>query len=301
MNTKAQPLLPITLPRTIEAIKSFSPGQPLTVIVASYPKSGTTWMQNVLFELVALKRFRDTGEKVDLDHISNFCPFMENDKSWVFGEDCDASGLQGNHADAHAKVGATIFNTHVYLDMMPADPGVKLIYMTRAPRDVCNSFFHHLSHQAAEDGGYEGSREEFVKDWSDGKIAFGSWGDHLRSWLNDDGTCRAGNCIRVEYEDMKADLRGVVQATARHLGMEELGGEEMEDILPRLGIEYMKANIDKFEPKSVKWVNKGDGFSFVRKGAIGDGKKEFGDGDEKVFLEGFVKFPPPGGCSGLVG
>ena len=203
-------------------------------------------MQNVVFELVTLKRLRETGERIELDHISNFCPFMENDKSWVFGEDGVAvEGLHGNHAVAHAKVGATIFNSHVYLDMVPSDPSVKLLYMTRAPRDVCNSFYHHLSHQAAEDGGYEGSREEFVRDWSDGKIAFGAWGDHLRSWLNEDGSCKVENCLRVDYADMKADLRSAVQATARHLGMRDLGVEEMEDILPRLDISYMKENIDK--------------------------------------------------------
>jgi len=128
----------------------------------------------------------------------------------------------------------------MYLSTMPSDPNVKMIYMCREPRDVCNSFYHHLSHQAPEDGGYTEGRGEFVREWSDGKIAFGAWGNHLRSWLKDDGRVRKENCIRVDYAEMKVNLESVVRKVAGHLGMVEMTEEEVNDILPRLGIKYMK-------------------------------------------------------------
>ena len=59
---------------------------------------------------------------------------------------------------------------------MPASPSIKYIYVTRDARDVCLSFYKHLSHQAEEDGGYTKSMEEFVRDWSGGSI-----GEHLRA------------------------------------------------------------------------------------------------------------------------
>jgi len=37
----------------------------------------------------------------------------------------------------------------------------------------------------------------------------------------------------------------------------------------------MKANVAKFEPKSVSWVDKGDGFQFVRKGQVGASRELF--------------------------
>ena len=74
---------------------------------------------------------------------------------------------------------------------------------------------------------------------------------------------------------------------------------QVQGILPLLSVGYMKANINKFEPRSVKWIEKGDGFSFVRKGNEGDGKREFTEEDMKVFEEGFRRFPPPEGCKGL--
>jgi len=293
----AQPLLPITLPSTLSSIKTYSSPHPLCVVIASYPKSGTTWMQNLVFELLSLAKFRrSSGTKVSLSHISDFCPFLENDKSHVHS----TNSLRPNFLAAHESIDATVFNTHLYLDAMPApSPVVKYIYMTRTARDVCNSFFHHLSHQALEDGGFAGGRTEFVRDWAAGEIAFGSWGAHLNSWLDDAGEPRHPACLKVEYEDMKKDLACTVRAVGGHIGVADLTDSELEDLLPRLSLEHMKKAIDKFEPRSVAWINKGDGFSFVRSGNVGDGEKEFGESDEVLFKAGFEKFPPPTGCAHL--
>jgi hypothetical protein len=298
-----QPLLPITTPATLASIKTYKSSHPLTVVIASYPKSGTTWMQAVVFELLTLRELRASGDKVELDHISNFVPFLENDKCHVH----ESNSLADNFEQAHAKVHATVFNTHLYLSDMPAvDPNssTRYLYMTRTARDVCNSFFHHLSHQALEDGGFAGSRSEFVKEWASGRIAFGSWGGHLKAWLTEGGEAvpvnEPGDCLRVEYEAMKKDLGSTVRDVAAHLGMEALSDEEVADMLPRLSVDYMKQNIDKYEPKSVKWVDKKDGFQFIRAGNVGEGRKSFSEEDESVFVQGFEDFPPPTGCAHLL-
>ena len=183
----------------------------------------------------------------------------------------------------------------------PAATGTtKYLYATRSARDVCNSFYHHLSHQAPSDGGYTGSRSDFVKEWAQGEIAFGAWGDHLRAWLDDAGATIHPDCLLVSYEGMKTDLAATVAEVAAHLDITALTEAELADVLPRLSVDYMKANIDKFQPKSVEWINKGDGFSFVRKGNVGDGKKEFSEADEALFVAGFDEHPPPAGCRHLI-
>ena len=70
------PLLPITLPRTLRACASL-PLTCQTLFIGSYPKSGTTWLQNMAYELV-------TRGGRPLDHISTYCPFYENDASWTY-------------------------------------------------------------------------------------------------------------------------------------------------------------------------------------------------------------------------
>ena len=251
---------PLPPPRsTLEAISSYSPTNPKTVIIASYPKSGTTWMQNLVYQLLALAKRRTGAPVAELSHISDFCPFLENDKAWDHSS--SPASLAPHHLKAHGSIDAAIFNTHLYMSTMPAGADIQYVYVTRDARDVCNSFYHHLSHQAPYDGGYTGGRSEFVRDWSEGSIAFGPWGTHLKEWLENDGSVKdRERCLRVDYSEMKRDLDSVIRSVASHLGMGELSREEVAGILPKLSVGYMKANIDKFEPKSVKWVDKGDGF-----------------------------------------
>ena len=72
----------------------------------------------------------------------------------------------------------------------------------------------------------------------------------------------------------EADIAAATRAVARHLRI-ELSDAELATILPRLDVGYMKTHIARFEPKSVAWVEKGDGFQFVRKGEVGGGKALF--------------------------
>ena len=60
---------------------------------------------------------------------------------------------------------------------------------------------------------------------------------------------------------------------------------EVEALLPRLDVAYMKQHIAKFEPKSVAWVNKGDGFQFVRSGQVGESRSLFTAAHQELFDE----------------
>ena len=65
------PLLPITSPNTLNNCKNL----PLTndIFIASYPKSGTTWTQAIVYHLLAAGR----DDLPPLEHISNFAAFFE--------------------------------------------------------------------------------------------------------------------------------------------------------------------------------------------------------------------------------
>ena len=104
-------LLPITSARTVAAAKALPAASLRTVVVASYPKSGTTWCQNIVYELL-------TRGGRELDHISTYCPFMENDKSWEFAADT-AAAVAPLHAEGHRAIGARVFNSHLYVEPLP--------------------------------------------------------------------------------------------------------------------------------------------------------------------------------------
>jgi Sulfotransferase domain len=164
------PLLTITSPDTILKCSSLKVYDS-DVFICSYPKSGTTWMQHIVLSLLAV----DGGAAKSFSHVSELAPFFEVDAHWE--RDALASWIQDNHRSLKRRV----FNTHLRFSMLPSQgTGGKFIYIIRSPFDVCVSFYHHLSNQV--EGGFEGSFDEFFDDWLNGKLAFGSWIDHIRSY-----------------------------------------------------------------------------------------------------------------------
>ena len=131
------PLLPISSAATVRKCSRLTLRKH-DVFVASFPKSGTTWMQHILHTLA-------TDGQSPLAHVSDACPFFEIDRTWA---DEEAAVLSDAVRANHDKIGWRIFNTHLLWQMMPRDSSdARYVYMVRRPTDACVSFYHHLSHQ----------------------------------------------------------------------------------------------------------------------------------------------------------
>mmetsp|Transcript_16251 Transcript_16251/g.46814 ORF Transcript_16251/g.46814 Transcript_16251/m.46814 type:complete len:108 (+) Transcript_16251:2309-2632(+) len=72
---------------------------------------------------------------------------------------------------------------------------------------------------------------------------------------------------------MIADLAGCVARLSAHLGL-GYSDAELGKLLPRMTFAWMKEHEAAFAPTSVAWVDKADGFSFVRRGKVGGGKED---------------------------
>lgn len=174
----------------------------------------------------------------------------------------------------------------------------KFIYITRNQIDVVASFYHHLSNQ--KEGTYTNSFDTFVYDWMRGtKIPFGSSLHHLISFAvgfadnsyargDDDAhhtTSTSSNSINsnstkdndddqplllLSYENMKSNLRNEILRIMTFLHLTNIPIDVLDtDILPSFTFNAMKNDIEKFQPKSVGWLN---GFQFLRRGVSGDGR-----------------------------
>jgi hypothetical protein len=176
----------------------------------------------------------------------------------------------------------------------------KFIYITRNQMDVVASFYHHLSNQ--KEGKYTESFTTFVYDWMDGKIPFGSSLYHLLSFAvgfadnsyarGDDGgdldhtsssSINSNNnnsviddddngqpLLLLSYENMKSNLRHEILRIITFLNLTNIPMDVLDtEILPSFSFHVMKDNIQKFQPKSVGWLN---GFQFLRRGVSGDGR-----------------------------
>lgn len=250
-------VLPITSHQTLDCIRGM-PVHDQRVFIASYPKSGTTWMQNIVLNIV---RAAKGATREDQAHISLYAPFLEADGSWDLVERV----VNREVAEHQAQLGWELFNTHLLHSMLPGAGG-KIIYVLRRPEDVCVSFWMHFSHMAPDDGGWTGDLATFVDAFLEGSLPYGKWTDHVRSWLAASRTDK--RVLLVKYEDLKGDLPGCVERIAQHLGI-SLPSGALEVVLSRTSFQFMQEHLHLFEPISVKWLDKGDGFRFIRQGTVG--------------------------------
>ena len=137
------PWLPQTSHATIHAawkMQTFASD----VFICSYPKSGTTWMQNVrLYFYFRMGNFYDvvfcsqivaqiitncerkkngvTGEKMRFKHISDVSPFLEIDPHWdhdvvdTYGRPVNVKSVDANFAKFERRT----FNTHLPFELTP--------------------------------------------------------------------------------------------------------------------------------------------------------------------------------------
>eukprot|EP01051_Picozoa_sp_SAG22_P005680 SAG22_NODE_344_length_11914_cov_6.665679_8_plen_349_part_00 len=294
-------LLPITGHKTVHNCKNL-PVLSKDVFICSYPKSGTTWTQNIVYQLLS--------NGAELDHISAYAPFFCADRSW--DQKASVPTLAPGVVEAQERLGRRVFNTHLWWPMLPTEVGTvvgselqpngRFIYLVRGGKDVANSFANHLMHQAVSDGGYEGSYAEFIADWAQKRIDFGGWTDHLKSWLCPDvrgiRPIDDPRVLVLTFEEMKRDLRSCVHRIAAHIecGLDEAA---VDSLLPKMDFAYMKAHKEKFHPKSVEWRENGDGWEFVNKGTVGAASAAFGPAEDEAFAAMMEKAFPAGAVAEL--
>lgn len=285
------PLLSMSSERTINACLNPPPFDGPTVLIASYPKSGTTWTQNIVVQLLAKKN------RVQFSHISEFAPFYEVDKHWetvVSSDGSESLCIKQKFRENHCLLGRRVFNTHLRWNMLPHGENYKHIYVCRRGKDVAMSFYQHLSNQIEDN--FEGSFHEFVEEWCSGTLPYGKWTTHVEEWYAASQHSENNICM-LYYEDMLEDLPTALKKLASYLSI-DISEAELAELVPKLTFDGMKAELSKFQPVSVQWK---DGFQFLRHGVIGDGSSAFQAAEMNAF-ERMVSESTlfiAGGCSDL--
>jgi hypothetical protein len=235
------------------------------VWIASYPKSGNTWVRFMACNLLF-------GRQESAASLNTLAPDVHE-----LGGALDSSGPSG------------LLKTHfAFTPRLPfADRTAAAIYVVRDPADVLasNFFYSKRSERLAEASQSEFNEyvNLFLRHRGDPRwtlLGMGSWEDNVRSWLN---TPVDFPVLRLRYEDMVDDPMSACKAIARLLrpespradlkqAVENSSFERMRDIEradvrnQRVGIfykPYLKASIDA-------------GNRFMRRGMVGDGSARLG-------------------------
>uniref|UniRef100_A0A1A7YRF2 Sulfotransferase n=1 Tax=Iconisemion striatum TaxID=60296 RepID=A0A1A7YRF2_9TELE len=253
-----------TAVHTPESLKYFEEFtfRPDDVLIATYPKSGTTWMQ----EIVPLILSGGDPASVETLHNWDRVPWLEEMRALVLNLDDRPS--------------PRMLTTHFHYDMMPASffkAKPKVIYVMRNPKDVFTSSFHYFGSTSFLVN--PGPQSEFLLKFLDGKVLFGSWFDHVKGWLKSEDK---QHIFYISYEEMIKDLKDSVTRIARFLE-KPLDAEVIESITNRCLFENMKKNnMSNYSAVPSEYMDQTKS-EFLRKGVAGDWKNQLTVAEAELF------------------
>ena len=217
--------------------------KPSDVMLGSYPRSGSTWLRFVIFEIL-------TGKPSSFDEVNAALRGLSDHKhGWPL--------LPG---------GGRFIGTHE--SYRPVYK--KAVYLVRDVRDVALSEFAFEKNLGIGRPTMEGYLDEMLRT---GK-RHGSWPHHVQSWL-DSPLAAAGNLLVIRYEDLRKNGVEIFAQIAQFLGVNverstverAIANNSVQKMRDKEDKLYKQENYSKVARKPIKSVEPGG--RFVRSGKMG--------------------------------
>lgn len=215
------------------------------IYVVTYPKSGTTLMQMIVYQLT-------TNGNMDFEHLYDISPWCRF--SAYFNKVMPSVGE------------SRIIKTHDEYKMLSGIREGKFIFVIRDCLDVISSLHQHIKDYKNPNAGFKELANRKMRDWF----------EYNGSWLeNKNGL----NILYLNYEDIIENKKSETLKIAAFLKV-EMEDTQMERVLQRTSFEFMKEHETKFgeQPEHWKVYN-----NFIRKGKIGEGKTKFTEEQVKEY------------------
>jgi aryl sulfotransferase len=248
------------------------------VVIATYAKSGTTWVQQIVAQLIF-------GGAEDLE-VAEMSPWL----------DLRVPPREVKLPAVEAQTHRRFLKTHLPVDALVYSPRAKYLYIGRDGRDVAWSMYNHhakaneLWYQALNDtpglvgppiGRPPASIRQYFLDWleKDGHPFWPFW-ENVRGWweIRD-----LPNLLLLHYAELKADLPGQIRRIAAFLDI-PVDERRWPAILEHCSFVYMKANATRSVPLGGAFWD-GGAQTFVHQGTNGRWRDALTEADCRRYEE----------------
>ncbi len=232
------------------------------IIIATYAKSGTTWLQQITSQLIFSG---DEGLPV-----AEMPPWL----------DLRVPPKEVKLLEVEKQTHRRFMKTHLPVDALVFSPNAKYIYIGRDGRDVVWSMYNH--HANANKFWYEAlndtpgrvgppiepppdSIRQYFQDWleNDGFPFWPFW-ENTRSWWE---VRNLPNVMLIHFIKLKADMRGEIRRIASFLDI-PIDEAKWDAIVEHCSFDYMKANAKASVPFGGAFWD-GGAETFIHKGING--------------------------------
>uniref|UniRef100_A0A671VKR8 Sulfotransferase n=1 Tax=Sparus aurata TaxID=8175 RepID=A0A671VKR8_SPAAU len=255
-----------------EKIQNFQ-ARPDDILIATYPKAGTTWVSVILDLLYFGKTAPERHTSIP---IYERVPFLEI----TFPSMDSGVDLAENLATT-----PRLIKTHLPIQFVPKsfwEQNCKIVYVARNAKDNMVSYFHMDRMTLTQPD--PGDWNTYLHRFMEGKVLFGSWYDHVNNWWKKKQTY--SKLHYMFYEDMIEDTGREIDKLCSFLGLSP-SAEEKKQITGGVQFDNMKKN-DMVNHCTIPIMD----FKispFMRKGKVGDWKNHFTVAQNEEFEEDYKK------------
>ncbi|XP_046390346.1 sulfotransferase 1C4-like isoform X1 [Ischnura elegans] len=257
--------------------------RPDDVWVITFPRSGTTWTQELVwllnndldYERALKEKLIDRFPLLELSVLSRneiLDNLKEKSKSDPERQKELEKLFSPGYEMASRLKSPRHFKSHMPLSLLPPKllDTCKVIYVARNPKDVAVSYFHFnkLQRDFDDDVTFEKYWDLFQK----GLIHWSPYWSHVEeAWQ----ARNHKNMQLIFYEEMKQDLPGVIRKVAEFLG-KTITKDQVEKLVNHSNIDNFRTNPSlKKLVHDTKDGKDGSSAGFYRKGVIGGWRSEF--------------------------
>jgi hypothetical protein len=214
-------------PEIFERASTYQP-RPEDVFVVTQMRCGTTWMQQIVYQIVT----RGRGELTDEAHGPMYAM-----SPWIDG----VNSVAMSEAPLVGERPTRIIKSHLPTTLCPYSAVAKYIYVTRHP---VSCFASIVDYNQALLGPLSPSVTTLADWFCSDRMYWLPWPAHVDGWWTWARTRE--NVLFVHFEDMTTDFPAVLDRIAAFLGY-TLTDAEVQVVAEKCSFAYMKAHEEFFE------------------------------------------------------